>query len=126
MSDRFNLSNFFGINEPEDSDKENAAINNSSKVVPMKNGNRIVKNHIAIFEPRIYSDSKGIASKLVNNNAVIVNFNKADNNSIRRIIDFLNGSIFTIDGHIERISSKVFLFTPHNYEISNSIKDRFK
>ncbi|MCK8624748.1 cell division protein SepF [Apilactobacillus xinyiensis] len=122
MSNKFSFSNFFGMDDSDEKDSVEETPNyNSRKVVSLdKKVNE--KSKIAVFEPRIYSDVKIIASKLVDNNAVVINFDSADNESIKRIIDFLNGVVFTINGSIERISNRVFLFTPHDFTVSGDVK----
>ncbi|MEJ6400794.1 cell division protein SepF [Nicoliella lavandulae] len=140
MSEKFKFSKFFGLDD--DDDDETESIQSERKTVAnidehqpksklTTNGQpdkKIVSiqqrqnSKISIFEPRIYSDAKKIAGSLIENNAVIVNFSHADRNSITRIIDFLTGAVFTIDGNVERIGSRVFLFTPHKFEIGGDEK----
>ena len=46
---------------------------------------------IMLFEPRVFSDAKQIASRLLNGQAAIINFGRMDNPQSRRIVDFLSG-----------------------------------
>ncbi|MCK8607291.1 cell division protein SepF [Apilactobacillus ozensis] len=121
MSSKFSFSNFFGTDDDDEKDIDNTPNYRPDKVVSLDKKVH-EKSKISVFEPRIYSDVKVIASKLVDNNAVVINFDSADNESIKRIIDFLNGVVFTINGSIERISDRVFLFTPHDFTVSGDVK----
>lgn len=134
MAGRFSLSNFFGVGDEEEQYDEtpnptqpnrtapttNAATNASTrKIVPMQGG-KSVSSKIALFEPRIYSDVKEIAAQLLKNQAVIINFDHVDDAMARRIVDFLTGTVYAINGEIERIGDEIFLCIPENYEVSGS------
>ncbi|UQS85544.1 cell division protein SepF [Apilactobacillus apisilvae] len=122
MASKFSFSKFFGMDEEEIPQKQdNHSIRDKQKIVSI-NDNKKSDSKISVFEPRIYSDVKVIAKKLINNYAVIINFDNADDKTTKRIIDFLNGVIFTIDGKIERISELVFLFSPHSYDVDGEFK----
>nr|WP_290123181.1 cell division protein SepF [Apilactobacillus ozensis] len=43
-------------------------------------------------------------------------------NQLKELSIFLNGVVFTINGSIERISDRVFLFTPHDFTVSGDVK----
>nr|WP_225365943.1 cell division protein SepF [Levilactobacillus bambusae] len=101
----------------------------SDKVVSI-NGPKASASHISLFEPRIYSDVKSIATQLMKNEAVIINFSRVDEAQSKRIVDFLTGTIFAIDGDIQRIGNEMFLCTPHNFQVSgelgSDVKTQFK
>ena len=63
------------------------------------------------YEKRNYYDN--ISSKLFKDN---VNKEVA-----RRIVDFISGGVFALDGHIQKISNSIFLVAPFNYEITNEV-----
>lgn len=124
-------SKFFGIDFNEGEYPNDKQRFDDNKVVSINNTKEHkMMAHISIYEPRIYSDVKVIAKQLIEGNAVIINFGSASDEATKRIIDFLNGVIFTIDGNIERISELVFVFAPHNYhldgETRKSINERMR
>ncbi len=53
---------------------------------------------IMVFDPSVFSDVKNIGKMILNGRAVIVNFRKMDENQIHRVIDFLSGLIFAVNG----------------------------
>ena len=97
----------------------------NNKVVPM-NQSRLRTSQISLYEPRLYADVKQIATQLLNNRAVIVNFSEMDPKVAGRIVDFLNGTVFAIDGDIERIGKEIFLCTPKNFEVSGDLSTNLK
>lgn len=131
------ISNFFGVGDSDSQYEETteasqaaapteSATNTRStpKVVPMQGG-KSVNSKIALFEPKIYSDVKEIATQLLKNQAVIINFDHVDDEMARRIVDFLTGTVFAINGEIERIGDEIFLCIPENYEVSGSTTSQF-
>lgn len=126
MAGKFSLNNFFGMNEePEEQYYEEPATNSApvhnQKVVPLSASRASEISKISLFEPRIYSDVKEIATQLLNNRAIIVNFTQMDNAAAKRVVDFLNGTVFAVDGAIERVGDQIFLCTPHNYEVTGNL-----
>lgn len=121
------LRNFFG--DPDEEEYDNveanteAAVNNSNgKVVSMR-GSHVAKENskIALYQPRLYSDVQEIADELLANRAVIVNFTQMDNGDAKRLIDFLNGTVYAIDGNIKRIGEQIFLCTPSNFDVEGDL-----
>ncbi|GAA3616158.1 cell division protein SepF [Secundilactobacillus similis] len=141
---KFSMSRFFGIDDDYETDEQQVEPSqeptepqsvvakrprHDNKVVSI-NAPRPGVNKISLYEPRLYSDVQEIASQLLANQAVIVNFSRIDDATARRIVDFLTGTVYAIDGDIERIGNPIFLCTPHNFEISGdlsaSINETFK
>lgn len=83
-------------------------------------------NKIALFEPKVYSDSRAISSQILNGEAVIVNFTQIDEDQAKRILDFLGGVVFAVSGEIERIGQSIFLVTPNTFEISGTLTDNLE
>ena len=81
---------------------------------------------IALFEPKVYSDSRAIASQILGGEAVIVNFTQIDEAQAKRILDFLGGVVYAVNGEIERIGQSIFLVTPDTFEISGTLTDNLE
>lgn len=77
-------------------------------------------HEIKVEEPRIYEDSLNIASFLRENKPVIVNLKYLDSDSGKRLIDFICGTAYAINGHMMKIGEHIFLFTPNTVLISDS------
>jgi cell division inhibitor SepF len=136
MNMAFSFSNFFGTDELDNQPTQQQTADKTVSSPSSVNGRRPAKvvdmsgrsastNHIALFEPRIYSDVKGIAQQLLENQAVIINFDKLDDQSSKRIVDFLTGTVFAISGEIKRVGDTIFLCTPNNFEVSGDLSSRF-
>ena len=103
----------------------------SEKVVSMPNNNNRAqrltprteekrKDRISVVEPRAYNEAMTIAKRVGQGEVVLINFQSLDEMRARRVVDFLTGAVFMIDGDIKRVGNEMFLCTPTNVEITNS------
>ncbi len=81
-----------------------------------------------IDSPRSYSDAQRITDHLINGDPVVVNFGQFDDGEAQRIIDFISGCIYTLNGSYQRVSGTVFVFAPKNvrFEISEDEVEELK
>ena len=93
---------------------------------PMTTDPNNTNSKIALFEPKVYSDSRAIASQILGGEAVIVNFTQIDEAQAKRILDFLGGAVYAVNGEIERIGQSIFLVTPDTFEISGTLTDNLE
>lgn len=75
---------------------------------------------VSILEPRTYTESKNIAKCIFRNEVVIVNFHLVEEAQARRIVDFLTGCVYALDGDIQRLGAEIFICTPPNTEIDSA------
>ncbi len=88
---------------------------------PVANAN-VVVDHIVTLHPRMYSDVRGIGEHYRLGQPVIMNLSDMEESERKRMIDFASGLVFGHYGKIERVTSKVFLLTPQNVNVSNEDK----
>lgn len=78
---------------------------------------------VVLCEPRTYSEAQEIADNIVNRRAVVINLERVNKDQAKRIIDFLSGTVYAINGDIQKLGIQTFLCTPDNVEITGSITD---
>lgn len=78
---------------------------------------------VFLTEPRVYADAQEIADQLLKKKAVIVNLQKVDTEQGWRLVDFLSGTVYAINGDIQRVGANIFLCTPENVEVDGEITD---
>ena len=75
-------------------------------------------NHVSVWMTvQSFDNAQQAADGLKEGHQQIVNLEKATPEISTRIIDFLNGVIYALDGYVEKVGEKVYLFTPSNYRI---------
>ena len=110
------IKNIFnqGDNDIEDYEKpENIKLNKSESY----------KNKTILVEPRAFSEAQQIADYLKANNQVVVNFKRVTSDVSKRILDFLNGIVYAIDGKIEKLGPGIVLCAPRGFEIEGNISE---
>ena len=90
-----------------------------AKVVPLNAQGQPVK--MVISQPTTFEQSEEICSLLKEKKSVIVNLEYVNKDVARRIVDFISGGVYALDGHIQKISNSIFLIAPVNYEITNEM-----
>ena len=95
--------------------------NRDSKVVnmPQQANNNAIK--MVISQPTSFEQSDEICSFLKERKSVIVNLEYVNKDIARRIVDFISGGVYALDGYIQKVSNSIFLVAPSNYEITNEM-----
>ena len=91
----------------------------SGSVVSMGRGS---KQEVVLFRPGSFNDTSKAADDLRNNKAVIVNMENVDKAMARRVVDFLSGCVYALDGKVNKIAQSAYLFCPHNMDIVGDLE----
>jgi len=81
---------------------------------------------VVVSEPKVFEDVQPLADNLKNRRPVIVNLEKADPELARRVVDFISGATYALNGSLQKVGSGIFLFVPSNMDISSEIGDQLK
>jgi len=73
---------------------------------------------ITTVHPRSYNDARVIGEAFRDGTPVIMNLSDMDDADAKRLVDFSAGIVFGLEGRIERVTSKVFLLSPANVEVT--------
>ena len=76
-----------------------------------------------LLEPRAYSESQQIADHLKKKNTVVVNMKRVTPDQAKRIVDFLSGTVYALEGDLQKIGGGIFLCTPKNVDVEGAITD---
>ena len=107
-------------NEEEELEAKKLFGRRNSKVVsmPQAQGQAI---KMVISQPTTFEQSDEICSFLKEKKSVIVNLEYVNKDVARRIVDFISGGVYALDGYIQKVSNSIFLVAPSNYEITNEM-----
>ena len=81
------------------------------------------KNQMILFEPRAYSESTQIVDYLKKRSTVVVNLKRVTPDQAKRIVDFLTGSLYAMNGNLQKLGGGIFLCTPNNVNVEGKITD---
>ena len=92
--------------------------NRRAKVVNMPQTPQI---KMVISQPTTFEQSEEICQFLKEKKSCIVNLEYVNKDVARRIVDFISGGVYALNGHIQKISNSIFLIAPANYDIANEM-----
>ena len=81
-----------------------------------------VKQEVVLFRPTSFNDTTKAADDLKANKAVIVNMENVDKAMARRVVDFLSGCVYALEGDVKKIAQSAYLFCPHNVGVIGDLE----
>jgi len=108
----------FGISELEDEyeDVEGAGVETKRRPITLRLHSARM-SHVSVRQPQSFDDARLAADGLKDGRQQIVNLEKTGPEMSERIIDFLNGVTYALNGFVEKVGDRVYLFAPSNIVI---------
>ena len=119
VEEEYDEEEAYEYDERGDFEEDRGFFGRKGKVVPLNAQGQMVK--MVISQPTTFEQSEEICSLLKEKKSVIVNLEYVNKDVARRIVDFISGGVYALDGHIQKISNSIFLIAPMNYEITNEM-----
>ena len=146
MSDLLNkVMNFMGIGDAAEEDEEifeekkddfyepisrpksqEPSYNYGSRKSKVVNIHATTQLKVVVLQPTTYSDATEIAGHLKAKKPVVVNLEKLDKDTARKIVDFLSGAVFALDGSMQKVSNGILLLVPYTMGIMGDFSDELK
>ncbi len=132
MSIKDSVRKFFGLDDEHDDYVESTEMTqvdqqksqvfqkNNAKVIPLDKRSTSQKTNIQVLEPRVYSEAEKLAEHLLKNEPIILNFRRMEAKHAEKVIDFLQGAVYAINGDMQQVGEAIFLCTPPNVSITNA------
>lgn len=76
---------------------------------------------VVVIKPTSLDDSQYITSELKLGNPVVLNFEELEIELAQRIIDFVSGACFAINGNLRAVNKVIFIVAPPNVDIVGDI-----
>jgi cell division inhibitor SepF len=125
--------NFIGIQEEDEIVERDRAVeldeNETNPAEQRKSKGNVVSIHsqknvrVVLNEPKSYEETQEIADHLRSRRPVVVNLHLVRPDQATRIVDFLSGTVYALNGSISKIGPNIFLCTPETVEIHGSISE---
>ena len=80
------------------------------------------KQQLVLVRPETFNDAPIIATNLRQKKAVVLNLDNVDKALARRVVDFLSGCTYAVDGSVKKVAHATYLFCPSNMEISGDLQ----
>lgn len=74
---------------------------------------------ISLFQPLTFNEVQEMVDRLKHRGPVAVNLNGADRETAQRILTFLTGALYAIEGEMYELAPGVYLVSPPNIHVSD-------
>ena len=95
------------------------ASGSNNKVVSM-NGRG---SEVYVIKPQEFNEAQTVTDFLKDGKTIVINMEGIELNAAQRIIDFIGGACYALDGSLQAISSKIFIAAPQDIEVSGDLRD---
>ena len=106
-------SGFMGMNQPQ---ANNMQMGTTAPMGGMALSGSAIE--LKVVKPTEFKNASQIADHLLNHRTVVLNLEATDKENARRLIDFLTGVAYSIEGQIKRVANNAYVITPNNVDIS--------
>ena len=80
------------------------------------------KQEVILFRPVNFNDASKAADDLRARKVVVVNLENVDKAMARRVVDFLTGTAYALDGSVKKIAQAAYLFCPSNHVVNGDLE----
>ena len=95
-------------------------------------GSKVVNIHttaqmqVVLVKPDRFDNVSDIADHLRSKHAVVLNLEATNKDVARRLVDFLSGCAYALDGKIKKIAISTYIITPYNVDIVCDLIDELE
>lgn len=102
-------------------EEEDEEEDGSDRVIPFY-GKKESEN-VRVIKPQTFNEAQVVADCLKEGQTIVVNLEGIETSEAQRIIDFIGGASFAVDGSLKAISNKIFIVAPGNIEVTGDLRD---
>lgn len=112
----------FGFNTNTDESGIKTFNNSNPKIVNIHNNSQI---KMVLVTPQSYEEARDVCDYIRARKPVVVNLENMDHQIAQRIMDFLSGSCYSLNGDIKRVTKNIFVLAPDNVDVSSETANEF-
>ena len=119
----------FGVGEsspfssaPSAPARPKSTLGGAGRVVSLNNA----QLKVVLIRPERFELAAQIADHLRDKNAIVMNLESTPKDVSRRLIDFLSGVAYALDGKIKKVAASTYIITPYNVDLSGDQMDELE
>jgi cell division inhibitor SepF len=114
-SDRKGMDSKYGGSRSRGENKEKFTSMQARTTSPFK---------LVVIEPQSFEECPKLVDSLKSRRPVIINLEKIESESARKIFDFLSGATYALNGNVQKVANNIFVFAPENVDITGSNENK--
>ena len=101
-----------------------AKVSNPSKLVSInsRNNNRS-SNQVYVIKPQEFNEAQRVTDYLKEGRTIVINMEGIEVHAAQRIIYFIGGACYALDGSLQAISANIFIAAPRNIDVTGDLRD---
>ncbi|MBO5122369.1 MAG: cell division protein SepF [Oscillospiraceae bacterium] len=94
--------------------------------------NKVVNIHataalkVVLVKPERFEAASEVADHLKDKRTVVLNLEGTNKDVARRLIDFLSGVTYGVEGKIKKVSANTYIITPYNVDFEGDLIDELE
>lgn len=93
------------------------------RVVNISSGTQL---QVVLVKPERFDQVSEIADSLRDKKAIVLNLETTNKDVARRLVDFLSGCAYALDGKIKKIAVSTYLVTPYNVGVVGELAEELE
>ncbi len=85
-----------------------------------------VQMEVVVMQPSNYDEAQEICDHIKSKKPCIINLENMEHSIAQRIMDFVSGACYTLDGNMQRVTNNIFLIAPENVDILGNFQEELK
>lgn len=81
---------------------------------------------VVVYQPVSYDDTQNIVDNLKERRPVIINLETLDIELAQRVLDFISGAVYALEGTIQKVARGIFVVAPRQIDIAGNIPEESK
>ena len=90
------------------------------------NINASTQMQVVLVKPDRFDQVSEIADHLRDKQAVVLNLEATNKDVARRLVDFLSGCAYALDGKIKKVAISTYLITPYNVDVVGDLTEELE
>ena len=93
----------------------------SNSIVPLRSRSTSSTqpiSEICIMKPTSFEDSQDVCDVLIQGRAAVINLEGLELMLSQRIMDFISGAVYSLNGRLHQVSGYIFIISPDSFDIS--------
>lgn len=109
---------------PRKSRTKNAKSSGPGNLVSINSRNNTRSNsQVHVIKPTEFNEAQKVTDYLKNGRPIVINMEGMDVHAAQRIIDFIGGACYALDGSLQAISANMFIAAPHNVDVTGDLRE---
>lgn len=93
----------------------------NNKVVSLKNNSRGME--VYVIKPQEFNEAQIVTDFMKDGKTIVINMEGIEVSIAQRIVDFIGGACYALNGSLQAVSANIFIAAPDNTEVSGDLRE---